>query len=208
MPVWELWQQTDRGVEYAFDTAGRRSVTLASFDPEGEPPVLIWTVKAETYLEAMALYHAHMGWEPYQPMDGVDYEELDRQSRNALDLMCQDIRQCGGLTNFTTTSLSFTNQDGSQLRYAWDGSSYLTYTNASTNLAGCPRGGTLLKGCGFLKFSIFQRNPISATTMTFTPATNAVLTKVVVMDWICRRTNYLTLTDSESVQTAKVVMRN
>jgi hypothetical protein len=78
MPVWELWQQKNRGVEYTFNTAGRRSETLVSFNPEGPPPVLIWTVEAETYLEAMALYHAHMGWEPYQPMDGVDYEEVDR----------------------------------------------------------------------------------------------------------------------------------
>lgn len=137
-----------------------------------------------------------------------NYEELDRQSRNALDYMSQDIRQCGGLTNYTTNTLYFTNQDGSLLKYAWDGSNYLTYTNASTTLAGCPRGGTLLKGCQYLKFSVFQRNPVPNTTMTFTNATTASLVKVVVMDWICRRTNYISLTDSESVQTAKVVMRN
>lgn len=47
-----------------FDTAGRRSVNLAGFDPDGPPPVLLWTVEAETYLQAMALYHDHMGWEP------------------------------------------------------------------------------------------------------------------------------------------------
>lgn len=138
----------------------------------------------------------------------LNYEELDRQSRNALDLMTVDIRECGGLTNYSTTLLQFTNQDGSLLQFSWDGTNQLTYTNASTTIAGCPRGGTLLKGCGYLKFSVFQRNPISGTTMTFTPASNAAVVKVIVMDWICRRTNYITLTDSESVQTAKVVMRN
>jgi hypothetical protein len=140
----------------------------------------------------------------------VNYEELDRQSRFALDLMTTDIRQCGGLTNYSTNSLAFTNLDGSLLKFTWDGTNLLTYTNASTTLAGCPRGGTLLKGCNYLKFSIFQRNPSNGTTMTFVPAptTNPALTKVVVMDWICRRTNYTTLTDSESVQTAKVVLRN
>ena len=140
----------------------------------------------------------------------INYEELDRQSRNSLDLMSADIRQCGALTSYATNSLSFTNLDGSLLRYTWDTSNYLTYTNASTTLAGCPRGGTLLKGCSYLAFTIFQRNPVSGTTMTFTPcSTNSVaLAKVVVMDWVCHRTNYITLTDSESVQTAKVVMRN
>lgn len=138
----------------------------------------------------------------------ANYEELDRQSRNAIDMITADIRQCGHLTTFSTNSLSFTNLDGSSLQFSWDGSDLLTYTNASTNLAGCPRGGTLLKGCTYLNFSIFQRNPVSGTTMTFTAATNAALAKVVVMDWTCRRTNYLTLKDTESVQTAKVVMRN
>ena len=138
----------------------------------------------------------------------MNYEELDRQSRNALDLITMDIRQSGGMTTYSTNSLSFTNVDGSLLQFSWDGTNSLTYTNASATLAGCPRGGRLLKGCNYLKFSIFQRNPISGTTMTFTPTTNANLAKVVVMDWICRRTNYTTLTDSESVQTAKVVMRN
>ncbi len=140
----------------------------------------------------------------------INYEELDRQSRNSLDLMSADIRQCGALTSYATNSLSFTNLDGSLLRYTWDNSNYLTYTNASSTLAGCPRGGTLLKGCSYLAFTIFQRNPVSGTTMTFTPCstTNVALAKVIVMDWVCHRTNYITLNDTESVQTAKVVMRN
>ena len=140
----------------------------------------------------------------------ANYEELDRQSRYALDIMTSDIRECGHLTSFSTNSLAFTNLDGTLLQFTWDGTNYLTYTNASTTLPGCPRGGTLLKGCSYLAFNIFQRNPTSNTTMSFVaaPSTNPALTKVIVMDWICKRTNYLTLTDSESVQTAKVVMRN
>jgi len=140
----------------------------------------------------------------------ANYEELDRQSRVALDLMTADIRGTGHLTNYTTNALSFTNLDGSLLSYTWDQSNLLTYTNASTSLPGCPRGGTLLKSCNTLKFTVFQRNPRHGTTMTFwTLATNnPALVKVIVMDWICRRTNFISLTDSESVQTAKVVMRN
>lgn len=140
----------------------------------------------------------------------MNYQELDRQSRNALDVMTTDIRNAATLTNLSSTSLGFTNLDGSALIYTWDGSDVLKYTNASTTLAGCPRGGVLLRGCNFLRFTVFQRNPSNGTTMIFwpAPATNLPLAKVVVMDWVCRRTNYTTLTDSESVQTAKVVMRN
>ena len=38
----------------------------------------------------------------------ANYEELDRQSRNALDVII-DIRQTGHLTNYTTNTLNFTN---------------------------------------------------------------------------------------------------
>src|SRR5437879_3477117 len=50
----------------------------------------------------------------------ANYAELDRQSRAALDTMVQDIRQAGALTNFTSTALWFTNQDGNMLKYNWD----------------------------------------------------------------------------------------
>lgn len=132
----------------------------------------------------------------------VNYSELDRQSRNALDMMSRDIRQAGGLTNFTSTTLSFTNKDGTLLKYTWDTnkSQLICMTNNYTNI--------LLKGCAYLKFTTFQRNPSNSTTMLFWPATNAATTKVIVLDWICKKTNYTTLTDSESVQTAKIVLRN
>lgn len=137
----------------------------------------------------------------------ANYEELDRQSRNAVDTMSRDIRQAGAMTNFATNTLAFTNQDGTLLKYTWDGSNYLTYTNASTANSG-PYGGKLLKNCSYLNFSIFQRTPSNGTTMDFWPTTNPALAKVVLINWVCSRTNYTSLKDSESVQTAKVVLRN
>lgn len=78
VPTWEVWQQSGHGITTSIDTVGRRAVHLAGFDPDDPPPVLIWTFEANTFLEAMVLYHEHMGWEPYRPMDGVDYDEVDR----------------------------------------------------------------------------------------------------------------------------------
>lgn len=137
----------------------------------------------------------------------ANYEELDRQSRNAIDLMTRDIRQAGALTNYATNLLQFTNQDGTLLQYSWDSSNLLTFTNASTANNG-PFGGTLLKGCSYLKFSIFQRNPSNGTTMDFWPAATPALAKVILINLVASRKNYTSLTNSESVQTAKVVLRN
>ena len=133
----------------------------------------------------------------------ANYEQLDRQSRAALDTMSRDIRQTACMTNFTATSLTFTNQDGSLLAYNWDGSNYVTYTNGSTYAI-------LLSNCISCKFDIYLHTPSNGTTMTFWPAysNNCPLAKVVVVNWICRRTNYASLMDSESVQTAKIVLRN
>ncbi|MDB6122944.1 MAG: hypothetical protein JWQ71_1937 [Pedosphaera sp.] len=148
----------------------------------------------------------------HRTLDGTaNYAELDRQSRNALDQMTRDIRMCGGLTNCSPTALYFTNKDGTQLSYVWN-----TNTGrlvCSNYASGETLSNLLLKGCTYLKFSVFQRTPVTNTTMTFTPITvpdptNFNTVKVIVMDWICKKTNYTTLTDSESVQTAKVVLRN
>src|SRR5260370_21811083 len=110
------------------------------------------------------------------------YAELDRQSRTALDVMVRDIRQAGALTNFTSTTLWFTNQDGNLLEYNWDTNTSQLYciTNNYSQV--------LLRGCSFLRFTTFQRNPSNGTTMTFWPSSNAATTQVIVIDWICKST--------------------
>jgi len=108
-----------------------------------------------------------------------NYGDLDRQSSNALNLMARDIRQAGGLTNYTSSSLWFTNKaDGKLLRYIWNADrQWLKYTNESTG-----DGGLLLQGCTSLNFSMYQRVPVSGTTMTFNPTTNASLAKVIAVN--------------------------
>lgn len=132
-----------------------------------------------------------------------NYADLDRQSRNTLDVMARDIRQTGGLTKWTSTNLAFTNIDGTALYYSYNTlSNLLTYTNGYTGQAG-----VLLSNCTALTFSVFQRTPTNGP-ISFYPASNAVSAKGVLMSFTCLRTNYLGLTDSESVETASIVMRN
>ncbi|MDT5159145.1 MAG: hypothetical protein QOH51_3502 [Acidobacteriota bacterium] len=64
---YELWQDEEEG----------RAVALTFFPVDEiyelrrrllEPRAhLIWTVEADTYEDAMRLYHEHMDWEPYRP---------------------------------------------------------------------------------------------------------------------------------------------
>jgi Tfp pilus assembly protein PilW len=132
-----------------------------------------------------------------------NYADLDRQSRNTMDVMARDIRQTGGLTNWTSTSLIFTNLDGNLLSYSYSTNSrLLSYTNASTG-----QSSVLLSNCTSLTFSIFQRAPTNGP-VSFYAASNAYSAKGIMMSFTCLRTNYLGLTDSESSQTASIVIRN
>jgi len=132
-----------------------------------------------------------------------NYTDLDRQSRNTLDVMARDIRQTGALTNWTSTSLCFTNLDGRALNYSYDtNAQLLSYTNGSTG-----QSSVLLSNCASLTFSIFQRTPTTGP-VSFYAASNAYSAKGILMRFTCLRTNYLGLTDSESSQSASIVMRN
>jgi hypothetical protein len=66
---YELWQHEEAGevVGYTFlpvDELYERRLQLLETGSE-----LVWTVEADTYNEAMKLYHEHMDWEPYKPWE-------------------------------------------------------------------------------------------------------------------------------------------
>src|SRR5689334_10382460 len=78
-----------------------------------------------------------------------NYNDLDRASRNALDLMSSDIRGAKSVGSFATNRLVLTNLDGTVFSYTWDPSSgNVTRQWGSENRV-------LLTGCDYLSFDIF-----------------------------------------------------
>jgi hypothetical protein len=67
-------------------------------------------------------------------------------------------------------------------------------------------GKPLLEQCDYLKFSIFQRNPIGGTYDQYPAATPATC-KLVQLTWICSRPIVGSGKNTECVQSAKVVIR-
>jgi type II secretory pathway pseudopilin PulG len=134
-----------------------------------------------------------------------NYVELDNFSRNALDQMSREIRQADALLTGTDHQLVFqvsnpTNGVVSQVTFTYDPTSrQLTRTQSGTTT-------TLLKECDFLKFSIYQRNPIGGTYDQY-PTANPATCKLVQMSWICSRNILGKKANTESVQSAKVVIR-
>ncbi|HUS37619.1 MAG TPA: hypothetical protein VM680_19885 [Verrucomicrobiae bacterium] len=131
-----------------------------------------------------------------------NYIELDKYSRNALDQMVYKIRQADAMTSYTSNRLEFGYNTSQTLVYDYSP----TAKTLTETVAGQSK--VLLKGCDMLQFSIYQRNTASGTYDQF-PATltnNSV--KLVQLSWTCSRTVLGARINTESVQSAKIVIRN
>ena len=129
-----------------------------------------------------------------------NYVDLEKNSQRALDTLTRDVRQASSLSTFTTNKLTFIDGDGGTLIFEYSPTARtLTKTKGGTN-------SVLLTECDLLLFSIYQRNPISGTYEEF-PTAAAATCKLINVNWVCSRTILGTKLTTESVQTAKVVLR-
>lgn len=129
-----------------------------------------------------------------------NYVDLDKTSRNALDILTHDIRQVNFLDSYSTNSLTFEDSDGQPLTFRYDPVARTLTRIKSGNVQ------VLLTECDELTFRIYQRNPIPGT-YDLVPTTNAVLCKAVDISWVCSRKLFGGRLTTESVQTARVVIR-
>jgi hypothetical protein len=130
----------------------------------------------------------------------LNYAELEKQSQRALDIMSRDIRQVSRLMTNTTTSLTFRDFDGLTLSY-----NYSPDARTLTRTKGNSRE-VLLQGCDSLNFSIMQRNTQSSTFNQF-PAGTAETCKLLQLTWHCSRSVLGARLNTESMQSAKIVIR-
>src|SRR4051812_34604246 len=129
-----------------------------------------------------------------------NYADLDKASRNALDIMSRDVRQTKRLTAYQTNMLTFTDYDDATLIFRWkpDAGTMTREKNGEIKV--------LLTGCDYLNFGISQRNPSNA--FNFFATTNLSIVKLIDVSWNCSRQNIQQRLNTESVQTAKIVVRN
>ena len=137
----------------------------------------------------------------------ANYVDLDRASRNALDIMTKEIRQANRLTAYSTNNLTFEMINASSgatstVAYVYSpGAATLTRQSGGQNTV-------LLRSISpnTLQFSIFQRNPVGGAVDQYS-TTDPTLCKVVQLAWTCSRSVLGTRINSESVESAKVVIR-
>lgn len=132
----------------------------------------------------------------------ANYVDLDTYSRNALDTMSREIRQTRRLVAGTDTQLTFEDFDGKQLIYAYSTNSRALIRTKD----GVADAEPLLKECNYLKFSMFQRNPLNGQYDQY-PTATASQCKLVQLRWVCSRDLVHSRWNTESVQSAKIVIR-
>lgn len=130
-----------------------------------------------------------------------NYADLDQDSRQTLDLLSREIRSATRITSYATNEIIFNTGGGTNnLRY---------FYNDRTSEFAQFKDGTrtpLLTGCESMYISIYGRNNISNQFSQF-GTTNAANAKMVRFTWTCSRDILGAKVNTESVQSAKIVLR-
>jgi prepilin-type N-terminal cleavage/methylation domain-containing protein len=130
-----------------------------------------------------------------------NYVDLDNTSRKAVDLMTREIRQASALSTYQTNQLTFADYDGKALQYTFDPvQRKLTRLKDSVSTV-------LLTECDNLQFYMYQSTPQPGTN-SFYATTDPAHCKLIEMKWKCSRSLLGKNANSETVQTAQVVLRN
>ncbi|MBN2506528.1 MAG: hypothetical protein JXQ71_07530 [Verrucomicrobia bacterium] len=130
----------------------------------------------------------------------ANYVELDDANRLAVDHLTRDLRQANRLIGATSTVLTLEDTDGFTLEYAYS-PTRRTLTRTKSGISK-----VLLTECDSLTFSLGQRNPVDGSYDVY-PAASTDTAKVVNLSWVCSRKVLGVRANTESVQTARIVIR-
>lgn len=138
----------------------------------------------------------------------IDYTELNHSSRMALDQISREIRQSRGLasapiSNSTTMSLSFKADFGGVTvtnSISYDKTAKILTLSRTNELP------VYLKDCTFFNWKFFDHST-TAGNFNFVSTTDYTQCKMIELNWLCSRDNWRKATNSESIQSMKVVIR-
>lgn len=135
----------------------------------------------------------------------ANYQNLDAKSTVALDTYSKEIRNATAVVTYVNgVSFTLTNATAATATtIAYDATAHTVVMTKTGQAAK-----TNLTGCDLWSFSLYNRIPDFSSTNSTSTATNAAQCKLISMTWKCSRTIFGSKLNTESVQTAKVVLRN
>ncbi len=131
----------------------------------------------------------------------ANYEDLDRVSRRALDEMTYKIRQADGMTSNTNNTVSFSIWGTNTLSYTYDPQARTLVERLGSESK------VLLEECDSFTLDIFSRNAVDGTFDQFPVTSDAAGVKLIRVNWTCSRQILGQKVNTESVQSAKIVIR-
>jgi Tfp pilus assembly protein PilW len=131
----------------------------------------------------------------------TNYAELNQKDRIANDMLSRDLRQAFSISSASVNSLVL-NSPGGNVTYGYAANKGTLTRSQGTNSQ------TLLTGVTSLNWTLYSRPATNATYNTFPTTTNVALAKLVSVQWGCSRTVSGTESDTKSMQTALIEMRN
>jgi hypothetical protein len=129
-----------------------------------------------------------------------NYNELERRSSMALDTFSREIRGAREVVSHSANRIELRSASGQPVVYEYSPAQRRFTQRKGTQTT------VLLEGCDFLRINISQRNP--SNEFTFYPAASVAQAKLVDVSWRCSRNILGQPLNTESVQTAKIVIRN
>lgn len=129
-----------------------------------------------------------------------NYVDLDDANRIAMDVMSRDIRTANRMVSFSTSEFTLEDAAGANLTYR--------YNSAARTVSRVSAAGSrvILTECEKFNFKVCQRTPVGAMTEVY-PAADAATAKVINLSWVCSRKILGQRANTESVQTARIVIR-
>lgn len=136
----------------------------------------------------------------------ANYSEINQMSRRALDEMTRDIRQSRGVVSFNNSSNS--NELVFKKDFAGSNTFSLIHDKESGVLKHVSAGEEriLSEDCTHFKATLFQRSPI-ANTFDFVQTTDPAKCKLVQLDYSFAKRTGASITNSETVESMKIVIR-
>ena len=125
--------------------------------------------------------------------------DLDTKSRLAADRISREIRQCDGIHNASSNTLT--------LRLGTNLTTYVHYLESRELVRYTPADDeVVLTGCDYVRFDLFQKQLAAGPYDKYLPAypTNC---KVVQLNWVCSRELLGFKANSTTMQSAKIVIR-
>ena len=131
--------------------------------------------------------------------------DLDTKSRMAADIMSRDIRNCDAVQSVSSNSIVLVLGAKTNSYTYYPDQKEKPLVRATTD----DGEDTILTGCDYVRFDLFQRNPTALAynpTNNYLPATPANC-KVVQLNWVCSRYLLGFKANTTVMQSGKIMIR-